>query len=124
FPLFYCEFLKRYRRIYQDFKTKQKDYPLHIDVSLIGLRDIVVPDARERERERNARKLLLMARIFKAGLKTERRTHPDGSKSTRIMYEYKKVGDRYGGGKEEKPLGSDPETALRLIAQSEEIYDA
>lgn len=124
FPLFYCEFVKRYRHRYTEFKQKQKDYPLHIDVGLTGLRDIMIPDARERERERNARKLLMLARIFKGGLKTERRTHPDGSRSTRIMYEYKKVGDRYGGGKEEKPLGTDPETALRLIASSEEIYDA
>jgi hypothetical protein len=124
FPLFFCEFVKRYRRTYLDFRQKQKDYPLHIDVSLTGLRDIVIPDAGERERERNARKLLMLARIFKGGLKTERKTLPDGSRVTRMMYEYKKVGDRYGGGKEERPLGPDPETALRTIAQSEEVYEA
>lgn len=124
FPLFYNEIVKRYRKIYQSFRAKQRDYPVHIDVGLIGLRDVAIPAREERERERNARKLLFLARVFKGGLKTERISHPDGTRTTRIMYEYEKVGDRFGGGKEERPLGADPETALKVIAQSEEIYEA
>lgn len=124
FPLFYADILERYKQEYHEFQRRQPDWPLHIDVSLRGLREISLPTRQERERERQVRRAMFLTRIFKKGLRTERTKEADGTLRTALFFEFHREGARYSGVKEVVPLGPDPETAIRHLLFHDEAREA